>query len=573
MAIRRTVGNAARRGYSTKGKDIQFGAEARARMLEGVNRLSKAVSVTLGPKGRNVVIEQTFGAPKITKDGVTVAKAIEFKDAYENLGAQLVRQVANTTNEAAGDGTTTSTVLANAIFSEGFKAVTQGTSPVDMKRGIDKAVEAVIQSLNDQSKTVVSKDEVTQVATISANGDFEIGQLIGHAMEKVGKEGVITVSDGKTLDTELEVVEGMSLDRGYLSPYFVTNAKTQKVEMEDAYLLMCQKKISNLQQILPVLEHIARSNRPLVIIADDVDGEALATLIINKINGKLKVCAVKAPGFGDNKTNMLHDVAIFTGGEVYNEEVGMNLEKSFDESILGYAKKITINKDQTIILNGGGEAAAVEERKDLISAMMEKTDSSYEKEKFSERLAKLSGGVAVIKVGGASDVEVGEKKDRVTDALNATRAAVSEGIVPGGGCALLYASTKLADLAASPDLTDDQKTGVRIVKSSILLPAMTICKNAGGEGAVVIHKLLADADPLQGYDASCDKFTNMFEAGIVDPTKVVKTALVDAASVSGLMITTEAAITDIPAPAGSAPDMGGMGGMGGGMGGMGGMGF
>eukprot|EP00669_Euglena_mutabilis_P006239 TRINITY_DN1924_c0_g1_i2.p1 TRINITY_DN1924_c0_g1~~TRINITY_DN1924_c0_g1_i2.p1 ORF type:complete len:420 (+),score=88.97 TRINITY_DN1924_c0_g1_i2:116-1261(+) len=369
-------------------------------MLEGVNRLSKAVSVTLGPKGRNVVIEQPFGAPKITKDGVTVAKAIEFKDAYENLGAQLVRQVANATNETAGDGTTTSTVLANAIFSEGFKAVTQGTSPVDMKRGIDRAVEAVVQSLAEQSRTILSKEEISQVATISANGDTEIGQLIGHAMEKVGKSGVITVADGKTLDTELEVVEGMSLDRGYISPYFVTNTKTQKVELDDAYLLLCQKKISNIQQILPVLEHIARSSRPLVIIADDVDGEALATLIINKINGKLKVAAVKAPGFGDNKTNMLHDVAIFTGGQVYNEEVGMDIEKNFDHHILGIAKKITISKDQTIILNGNGESQAVEERKELIQAAITKTDSSYEKEKLNERLAKLSGGSLLSRSAG-----------------------------------------------------------------------------------------------------------------------------------------------------------------------------
>eukprot|EP00667_Euglena_gracilis_P007115 EG_transcript_7178 len=565
------AGVLARRGYSSKGKDILFGVDARVKMLAGVNRLSQAVSVTLGPKGRNVVIEQPFGAPKITKDGVTVAKAIEFKDSFENLGAQLVRQVANTTNEIAGDGTTTSTVLANAIFSEGYKAVTQGTSPVDMKRGIDRAVEVVLQSLTEQSKTIVSKEEVTQVATISANGDVEIGQLIGHAMEKVGKAGVITVSDGKTLDTELEVVEGMSLDRGYISPYFVTNAKTQKVEIEDAFILLCQKKVSTIQQILPVLEHIAKANRPLVIIADDVDSEALATLIINKINGKLKVCAVKAPGFGDNKTNMLHDVAIFTGGEVYNEELGMNLEQHFDHRILGFAKKVSVGKDQTIILNGAGDPKAVEERKELIQGMLGKTDSSYEKEKLNERLAKLSGGVAVIKVGGASDVEVGEKKDRVTDALNATRAAVSEGIVPGGGAALLYASSALAELAADPTLTEDQKTGVRIVMSAIKLPAITIVKNAGGEGAVVIHQLLAEKKMQQGYDAQQGKYVNMFEAGIIDPAKVVKTALVDAASVAGLMITTEAAITDIPAPAPAAGGgMGGMDGMGG-MGGMGGM--
>jgi len=540
------------RYYATKGKDIQFGAEARAKMLEGVARLSRAVGLTLGPKGRNVVIEQTFGAPKITKDGVTVAKAIDFKDPYENLGAQLIRQVANTTNDTAGDGTTASTILAHAIFAEGYKAVTQGTSPIDMKRGIDRAVEEVIAGLKENARNISSKAEVSQVATISANGDTDIGQLIGHAMEKVGKEGVITVADGKTLDTQLEVVEGMSLDRGFISPYFVTNTKSQKVELDDVFILLSLKKISTVQHILPALEFIARSNRPLLIISDDVESEALAALIINKINGKLKVCAVKAPGFGDNKTNMLHDIAVYCGGKVIDEEIGMNIEKTFDHTLLGHAKKVSISKDQTILLTGGGEAATVAERRDLINEILRKTDSSYEREKLQERLAKLSGGVAVIKVGGASDVEVNEKKDRITDALNATRAAVAEGIVAGGGAALLYCSKRLDKLLTDPSLSDDQKTGVRIVKNAIKIPAMTIVSNAGGEGAVITHKLLADNKPTQGYDAFADKFVDMFEAGIIDPLKVVKTALVDAASVAGLMITTEAAITENPPEKGEA---------------------
>eukprot|EP01004_Peranema_trichophorum_P002338 NODE_1404_length_1975_cov_51.856371_g1191_i0.p1 GENE.NODE_1404_length_1975_cov_51.856371_g1191_i0~~NODE_1404_length_1975_cov_51.856371_g1191_i0.p1 ORF type:complete len:553 (-),score=135.02 NODE_1404_length_1975_cov_51.856371_g1191_i0:258-1916(-) len=530
------------RAASTKGKDIQFGADARAKMLDGVARLSNAVSVTLGPKGRNVVIEQTFGAPKITKDGVTVAKAIEFKDPHENLGAQLVRQVANTTNDIAGDGTTTSTVLAHAIFSEGYKAVTQGTSPVEMKRGIDKAVEAVVKSLTErQSKPVSSKSEIAQVATISANGDTEVGQLISLAMEKVGKDGVITVSDGKTLETELEVVEGLSLDRGYISPYFITNPKNQKVELDECLILLCEKKVSSVHQILPILENISRTGRSLLIIADDVDGDALAALILNKINGKLKACAVKAPGFGDNKVNMLHDVGVFTGGEVYNDEVGDGLEIPL--KVVGHAKKVTVTKDQTILLNGQGDSQKLAERKDLIQSLIKQTDSAYEKEKLQERLAKLSGGVAVIKVGGASDVEVSEKKDRVTDALNATRAAVAEGIVAGGGSALLYSSKEIQTLLDTLP-TEDQKNGARIVLQAIKLPAMTIVANAGGEGAVIVHKLLADGNISQGYDAQNGKFVNMYEAGIVDPTKVVKTALVDAASVAGLMITTESTITD-----------------------------
>eukprot|EP00993_Chasmostoma_nieuportense_P007604 NODE_875_length_1798_cov_314.187911_g819_i0.p1 GENE.NODE_875_length_1798_cov_314.187911_g819_i0~~NODE_875_length_1798_cov_314.187911_g819_i0.p1 ORF type:complete len:555 (-),score=130.09 NODE_875_length_1798_cov_314.187911_g819_i0:84-1748(-) len=548
----------ATRSYATQAKDIRFGAEARQSMLEGVSRLSKAVGVTLGPKGRNVIIEQSFGAPKITKDGVTVAKAIEFKDPNENLGAQLVRQVANTTNDIAGDGTTTSTILAHAIFSEGFKAVTQGTSPIDMKRGIEIAVQAVLKQLETQSQQIASREEITQVASISANGDQEIGQLIGQAMEKVGKEGVITVSDGKTLETELEVVEGLSLDRGFVSPYFVTNSKSQKVEMEDACILLCQKKISNLQQILPVLEHISRNGQPLLIIADDVDGEALTTLIINKMNGKLKVCAVKAPGFGDQKTNMLQDVAVFTGGELLNEEMGQTVEKADPSLILGQAKKITVSKDSTIILHGNGKADAMVERRELIKSIFDRTESSYEREKLQERLAKLSGGVAVIKVGGASDVEVSEKKDRVTDALNATRAAVADGIVSGGGSALLYCVKELKTLMTDSSLTDDQRTGVRIVMHAIQLPASTIVSNAGGEGAVVVHKLLAQGNEKHGYDARDDKYVNMFEAGIVDPTKVVKTALVDAASVAALMVTTEASITQLPNTTGSS-DMDDMG--------------
>lgn len=546
------------------GKDLKFGIEARQAMLKGVERIVQAVATTMGPKGRNVIIEQAYGAPKITKDGVTVAKSIEFKDPFENLGAQLVRQACNKTNDIAGDGTTTSAVLVASIFAEGYKCVATGTNPIGMKRGIDKAVSVITENLVKQTRPIKGTQDIVQVATISANGDVEIGTLIGQAMEKVGKDGVITTQDGKTLNTELELVEGMSIDRGYLSPYFVTDAKTQKCEFEEAFVLVSSKKISNIHTLLPTLNYIIRSGKPLLIVADDVESEALTTLIFNKLQGKIKVACVKAPGFGDNKAAMLQDIAIFTGAQVVGEETGVQLDaEKFDESILGSAKKVTINKDDTVILNGGGSEQVVKERVELLRELVNQETSDYNREKLQERLAKLSGGVAVIKVGGASEVEVGEKKDRITDALCATRAAVQEGIVAGGGAALLHASKALESLLQDPTLSADQKTGVNIVKQAVRLPAFRIASNAGKEGAVTVEKVLDLSDPAMGYDAQNDKLVNMFDAGIIDPTRVVRVCIVDAASVAGLMITTEAAVCDLPKEESAA------GGMGGGMGGMG----
>ena len=548
-----------------QGKDVRFGVEARQAMLKGVERTVAAIATTLGPKGRNVIIEQAYGAPKITKDGVTVAKAIEFKDAFENMGAQLVRQVCNKTNDLAGDGTTTSAVLVASIFSEGLKCVATGSNPIDMKRGIDKAVNVVVDSLLAQSRKIKGKEDIVQVATISANGDTELGNLIGQAMEKVGKDGVITTQDGKTLNTELELVEGMSIDRGYISPYFVTDAKAQKVEFDESFVLVSASKISSIQSILPTLNHIARSGRPLVIIADDVDSEALTTMIFNKLQGKLKIACVKAPGFGDNKTRMLEDIAVFTGAQLLGTESGATLDpEKFDPAVLGSAKKITINKDDTIILSGSGDKTVIDERVDLLRSQIEQETSDYNREKLQERLAKLSGGVAVIKVGGGSEVEVNEKKDRITDALCATRAAVQEGIVAGGGTALLRASQALEALSKDPSLSNDQRTGVNIVRNAIRLPASKIASNAGKEGAVIIEKVLEQTNSAVGYDAQNDKYVNMFEAGIIDPTRVVRVAITDAASVAGLMMTTEAAIVDLPKEAAPA----GAGGMGGGMGDM-----
>ena len=555
------------------GKDIRFGTEARQSMLRGVERIVEAVATTLGPKGRNVIIEQAYGAPKITKDGVTVAKAIEFKEPFENLGAQLVRQVCNKTNDVAGDGTTTSAVLVASIFGEGCRSVSQGTNPIDMKRGIDKAVTRIVESLGQQRRVVSTKEEIVQVATISANGDREIGQLIGDAMEKVGKDGVITTQDGKTLATELELVQGMSVDRGYVSPYFVTDPKTQKCELEEVHVLVSAKKISSIQMILPALNFVARSGKPLVIVADDIDGEALTTIIFNKLQGKLKIVCVKAPGFGDNKTASLQDIAIFTGAQVVGDDTGVSLEnENFNEAVLGTAKKVTVTKDTSIMLTGGGSDAVVKERVDLLRELIAQETSDYNREKLQERLAKLSGGVAVIRVGGGSEVEVNERKDRITDALCATRAAVQDGIVAGGGSALLFASRSLDSLLSDAALTADQKTGVAIVRNAVRLPTRRIANNAGKEGAVVVEKVLDFAKAEMGYDAATDKYVNMFDAGIIDPTRVVHTCIVDAASVAGLMMTTEAAVCDLPkdeAAAGGGMG-GGMGGMGGGMGGMGG---
>jgi chaperonin GroEL len=534
------------------GKDIKFGTKGRNGMLAGVNQLADAVQVTLGPKGRNVVIDQAFGAPKITKDGVTVAKNIEFEDKFENMGAQLVRSVANKTNDMAGDGTTTATVLTRAMYVEGCKGVAAGMNPMDVRRGMLKAQDVVLQALDDMSEAIEDTSRISQVATISANNDKEIGDMIANAMEKVGAEGVITVQDGQTLDDELEVVEGMRFDRGYISPYFVTDNKTQVCELEKPYILLVEKKVSSLQALLPTLEEVMKQQRPLVIIAEDVDGEALATLVVNKLRGGINVCAVKAPGFGDNRKANLQDIAILTGGQVISEDVGLKLE-NVDSSMLGTCATITVDKDKSIILNGAGSAEALEERCDLLRDSIEATKSDYEREKLQERLAKLSGGVAVMKIGGASEVEVGEKKDRVTDALNATRAAVDDGIVPGGGSALLHASKKLDELKLD---NFDQAHGVSIVQRAIRVPAKTIADNAGEEGAVVVGKLL-EQDAPTGFNARDGRYEDMLAAGIIDPTKVVKTAFVDALGVASLMTTTEALIADKPAEGGD----GGMPGM------------
>ncbi|XP_057959286.1 chaperonin CPN60-2, mitochondrial [Malania oleifera] len=544
------------RNYAAK--DVRFGVEARALMLKGVEELADAVRVTMGPKGRNVVLEQNFGAPKVTKDGVTVAKSIEFKDKVKNIGASLVKQVANATNDVAGDGTTCATVLTRAIFTEGCKSVAAGMNAMDLRRGISMAVDAVVTNLKSRARMISTSEEIAQVGTISSNGEREIGELIAKAMEKVGKEGVITIADGKTLDNELEVVEGMKLDRGYISPYFVTDTKTQKCELEDPLILIHEKKISSINAVVKVLELALKRQRPLLIVSEDVESDALATLILNKLRAGIKVCAIKAPGFGENRKAGLQDLAILTGGELINEELGMNLEK-VDLDMLGTCKKVTVSKDDTVILDGSGDKKAIEERCELIRSAIELSTSDYDKEKLQERLAKLSGGVAVLKIGGASEAEVGEKKDRVTDALNATKAAVEEGIVPGGGVALLYAAKELEKL---PTANFDQKIGVQIIQNALKTPVHTIASNAGVEGSVVVGKLLEQSDPDLGYDAAKGEYVDMVKAGIIDPLKVIRTALVDAASVSSLMTTTEAVVVELPKDEKEVPAMGGgMGGM------------
>ena len=543
-------------------KEVKFGSEARTRMLEGVDILANAVKVTLGPKGRNVVLEKSFGAPRITKDGVTVAKDIELKDKFQNMGAQMVREVASKANDVAGDGTTTATVLAQSIAQEGARAVAAGMNPMDLKRGIDMAVEAVVVELEKKSKKISTSDEVAQVGTISANGEEEIGKMIAEAMERVGNEGVITVEEAKSLDTELDVVEGMQFDRGYLSPYFVTDAEKMRATLEDPYILLHEKKLSNLQDMLPILEKVVQSGRPLLIIAEDIEGEALATLVVNRLRGGLKVAAVKAPGFGDRRKAMLEDIAILTKGTVVSEEVGISLD-AVTLDMLGSAKRVEITKDETTIVDGIGEKSEIEARCSQIRAQSEETTSDYDREKLQERLAKLAGGVAVIRVGGATEVEVKERKDRVDDAMHATRAAVEEGIVPGGGVALVKSISVLEKLKPA---NRDQEVGVEIVRRALQAPARNIAENAGAEGSVIVGKLLESKDANEGYDATSGTFTDMVKAGVIDPTKVVRSSLQNAASVASLLITTEAMVADQPeskdaAPA--APDMGGMGGMGG----------
>jgi chaperonin GroEL len=523
-------------------KDVKFSQDARERMLRGVDTLANAVKVTLGPKGRNVVIEKSFGAPRITKDGVTVAKEIELSDKFENMGAQMVREVASKQNDAAGDGTTTATVLAQAIVREGAKAVAAGINPMDLKRGIDLAVEAVTKSLGEHSKAITGSEEVAQVGTISANGDRTIGEMIAEAMKKVGNEGVITVEEAKTAETELDVVEGMQFDRGYLSPYFVTNTEKMVAELEDPYILIHEKKLSGLQTMLPLLEAVVQTGKPLLIVAEDVEGEALATLVVNKLRGGLKIAAVKAPGFGDRRKAMLEDIAILTGGTAISEDIGIKLE-SVTLDMLGRAKKVRIEKENTTIVDGAGKKAEIDARVAQIKAQIEETTSDYDREKLQERLAKLAGGVAVIGVGGATEVEVKEKKDRVDDALNATRAAVEEGILPGGGVALLRAVKALEAVVPG---NDDQRTGVEIVRKAITAPARQIVENAGGDGAVVVGKLLESQDYAWGYNAQTGEYGDLVRAGIIDPTKVVRTAIQDAASVAGLLITTEAMIAEAP---------------------------
>ncbi|WMS41009.1 chaperonin GroEL [Acuticoccus sp. MNP-M23] len=545
-------------------KEVKFSTDARDKMLRGVDILANAVKVTLGPKGRNVVIEKSFGAPRITKDGVTVAKEIELEDRFENMGAQMVREVASKTNDLAGDGTTTATVLAQAIVREGAKSVAAGMNPMDLKRGIDLAVAAAIKDLTGRSRSISTSDEVGQVGTISANGDKEVGAMIAEAMQKVGNEGVITVEEAKSLETELEVVEGMQFDRGYISPYFVTNAEKMLVELEDPYILIFEKKLSNLQAMLPILEAVVQSGRPLLIIAEDVEGEALATLVVNKLRGGLKVAAVKAPGFGDRRKAMLQDIAILTAGQVVSEDIGIKLE-SVSIEMLGRAKKVTINKDETTIVDGAGEAEDIKGRVAQIKQQIEETTSDYDKEKLQERLAKLAGGVAVIRVGGATEVEVKEKKDRVDDALNATRAAVEEGIVPGGGVALLRAKEAVSQVASdNPDVA----AGIKIVLRALEAPIRQISNNAGVEGSIVVGKILENSSSDFGFNAQTEEYGDMIKAGIIDPTKVVRHALQDAASIASLLVTTEAMVAEKPKkdepamPAGGG-DMGGMGGMGG----------
>jgi len=547
-------------------KDVKFGADAREKLLRGVDILADAVQVTLGPKGRNVVIEKSFGAPRTTKDGVTVAKEIELADKFENMGAQMVREVASKTNDIAGDGTTTATVLARAIVREGSKRVAAGMNPMDLKRGIEKAVDAVVADLKKRSKKVKSNEEIGQVGTISANGDKEVGEMIAKAMAKVGNEGVITVEEAKTAETELEVVEGMQFDRGYISPYFITNAEKMIAELSEPYILIHEKKLSSLKDLLPLLESVVQSGRPLVIIAEEIEGEALATLVVNKLRGGLKVAAVKAPGFGDRRKAMLEDIAVVTGGQVISEDLGIKLE-NVKLTMLGTAKTVKIDKDNTTIIDGAGGKKEIQARVTQIKAQIEETTSDYDKEKLQERLAKLAGGVAVIRVGGSTEVEVKEKKDRVDDALNATKAAVEEGIVPGGGTALLYATKALQGLTGD---NEDQTAGIAIVRQAIQAPIRQIVENSGVEASIVVGKLLDQKSMTFGWDAQKESYGDFIDAGIVDPTKVVRTALQNASSVAALLITTEAMVADRPKKE-SGGAGGGMGG--GGMGGMGDMDF
>ena len=541
-------------------KEVKFSADARTRLLKGVDTLASAVGVTLGPKGRNVVLDKSFGAPRITKDGVTVAKEIELADKFENMGAQMVREVASKTNDEAGDGTTTATVLAQSIVREGSKAVAAGMNPMDLKRGIDLAVGAVVSEIGKRSKRVQTDEEIAQVGSISANNNRAVGDMIAEAMQKVGKEGVITVEEAKGLDTELDVVEGMQFDRGYQSPYFITNADKMTCELEDPYILLHEKKLSNMQAMIPILESVVQSSRPLLIIAEEVEGEALATLVVNKLRGGLKVAAVKAPGFGDRRKAMLEDIAILTGGDVVSEDLGIKME-NVTLDMLGTAKRVSITKEESTVVGGAGKKGDITGRCNQIRAQIEETTSDYDREKLQERLAKLAGGVAVIKVGGATEVEVKESKDMVEDALNSTRAAVEEGIVPGGGVALLYAGRALDKVKGA---NDDQNVGVNIVRQSLKSPARLIVENAGEDGSLVIGKLLEQKSATQGFDAQNGEYVDMVKAGIIDPAKVVRTALQDAASVAGLLVTTEAMVAEKPEKkddmaGGGMPDMGGMG--------------
>ena len=544
-------------------KEVKFGDDARSRMVRGINVLANAVKVTLGPKGRNVLLDKSFGAPTVTKDGVSVAKEVELDDKFENMGAQMVKEVASKTSDVAGDGTTTATVLAQAIVREGAKAVAAGMNPMDLKRGIDAAVAAVVKDIEKRAKPVASSAEVAQVGTISANGDATIGKMIAQAMQKVGNEGVITVEENKSLDTEVDIVEGMKFDRGYLSPYFVTNAEKMTAELEDAYVLLHEKKLSGLQAMLPVLEAVVQSGKPLLIVAEDVEGEALATLVVNRLRGGLKVAAVKAPGFGDRRKAMLEDIAILTGGQLISDDLGMKLE-NVTVKMLGRAKKVVIDKENTTIVNGAGKKADIEARVGQIKAQIEETTSDYDREKMQERLAKLAGGVAVIRVGGATEIEVKEKKDRVEDALNATRAAVQEGIVPGGGTALLRAKKAVGKLS-NPNA--DVQAGINIVLKALEAPIRQIAENAGVEGSIVVGKVLDNKTETFGFDAQNEAYVDLVAKGIIDPAKVVRTALQDASSVAGLLVTTEAMVAELPQePAPAMPAGGGMGGMGGGMG-------
>ncbi len=546
-------------------KDIRLSTDARERMLHGIDTLANAVRVTLGPKGRNVVLERSYGAPRITKDGVTVAKEIELSDKFENMGAQMVKEVANKTSTEAGDGTTTATILAHAFVREGVRAVAAGMNPMDLKRGIDIAVDAIVADIAKRSKKVSTNDEIAQVGTISANGDKEIGRMLAEAMKKVGNEGVITVEEAKSLETELDIVEGMQFDRGYLSPYFVTNPEKMLAELDDPYILLHESKLSSLQPLLPILEAVVQSSRPLLIVAEDIEGEALATLVVNKLRGGLKVAAVKAPGFGDRRKAMLEDIAILTGGQVISEDLGIKLE-NVTLDMLGQSKKVRVEKENTTIIDGAGKKADIEGRCTQIRQQIEETTSDYDREKLQERLAKLAGGVAIIRVGGATEIEVKERKDRVDDAMHATKAAVEEGVVPGGGVALLYAIRALDKLTPA---NSDQKVGIEIVRKAIQWPVRQIAENSGTDGSVIVGKLLDSKDVNYGYDAQKGEFTDMIQAGIIDPTKVVRHALQDAASVAGLLITTEAMVAEKPEPKGAPgmPPGGGMGGRGG-MGGM-----